>query len=67
MKEKESTEKELETLKKTTAEKMWISELNDLEKEYDKYKNKREKIQAGESSKKNSTSSSGKVVLKKKK
>ena len=69
MKEKETTEKELETLKKTTVEKMWINELNDLEKEYDKYKNKREKIQSGEASKKTSTSSSasGKVIIRKKK
>jgi len=68
MKEKENTEKELDTLKKTTVEKMWIKELNDLEKEYDKYKNKREKIQAGETSKKSSSSSaSGKVVIRKKK
>lgn len=67
MKEQENTEKELDTLKKTTVEKMWISELNILEKEYDKYKIKREKIQAGEGSKKNSTSSSSKVVIRKKK
>ena len=67
MKEQETTEKELDTLKKTTVEKIWISELNVLEKEYDKYKIKREKIQAGEGSKKNSTSSSAKVVIRKKK
>ena len=68
MKEKETTEHELDILKKTTVEKMWIGELNDLEKEYVKYKIKREKIQAGESNKNKSQSASKKkVVVKKKK
>ena len=48
MKEKEITETELDKLKNTTLEKMWMNELNVLEKEYAKYKTKREKIQAGE-------------------
>ena len=68
MKEKETTEHELDILKKTTVEKMWIGELNTLEKEYVKYKNKREKIQAGEGSKnKSQTTSNKKVVVRKKK
>lgn len=47
MKEKETTEQELAVLKATTLEQMWLSELSKLETEYDKYKQKREKIQAG--------------------
>ena len=68
MKEKETTETELDTLKKTTVEKMWVDELNTLEKEYVKYKTKREKIQLGEGTKTNSqtASSKKKVVIKKK-
>ena len=68
VKEKENTEKELQILEKTTTEKMWLSELTTLEKEYAKYKVKREKIQAGTATK-NNTSSSGKKkpIVKKKK
>ena len=68
MKEKEITETELDKLKNTTLEKMWMNELNVLEKEYAKYKTKREKIQAGEiSSNKKTVSSTKKKVVKKKK
>ena len=68
MKEKETTETELDKLKNTTLEKMWMNELNVLEKEYAKYKTKREKIQAGEiSSNKKTVSSTKKKVVKKKK
>jgi DNA topoisomerase-2 len=70
MKEKETTETELDTLKKTTVEKMWLGELNTLEKEYAKYKTKREKIQIGEGTKSKSKSQSAtkkKVVVRKKK
>lgn len=45
MKEKADTETELATLKATTLETMWLSELDNLEKEYDLYKKKRETIQ----------------------
>jgi hypothetical protein len=38
----------LATLKATTLETMWLSELDNLEKEYDVYKKKRETIQAGQ-------------------
>jgi DNA topoisomerase-2 len=48
MKEKADTEAELATLKATTLETMWLSELDNLEKEYDVYKKKRETIQAGQ-------------------
>ena len=68
MKEKETTEQELDTLKKTTVEKMWTVELNTLEKEYTKYKTKREKIQIGEGTKtKSQAASKKKVVIRKKK
>lgn len=68
MKEKETTEQELDTLKKTTVEKMWTVELNTLEKEYAKYKTKREKIQIGEGAKtKSQTATKKKVVIRKKK
>ena len=68
MKEKETTETELDTLKKTTVEKMWVGELNTLEKEYAKYKTKREKIQIGEGTKtKSQAAAKKKVVIKKKK
>ena len=68
MKEKEITETELDKLKNTTLEKMWMNELNVLEKEYAKYKTKREKIQAGEiSPNKKTVSSTKKKVVKKKK
>ena len=45
LKEKEKMEKEYETLKSTTLEQMWKRELEDFEKEYTKYKEKRQKIQ----------------------
>ena len=67
MKEKDTTETELDTLKKTTVEKMWLGELNTLEKEYTKYKTKREKIQIGEGTKTKSQAAKKKVVIRKKK
>jgi len=65
MKEKEATETELSALRKTPLEKMWLSELDSLEKEYTKYKAKREKIQAGDPTKKVSAGGA-KVVVKRK-
>jgi DNA topoisomerase II len=47
MKEKADTEMELETLRKTSLEKMWMDELKALEKEYGKYKSHREQLQLG--------------------
>ena len=67
VKEKENTEKELQILEKTTTEKMWLSELTTLEKEYAKYKVKREKIQAGTATKNNTSSSCKKKPIVKKK
>jgi DNA topoisomerase-2 len=48
MKEKSDAETELDVLKNTTLEKMWLSELDTLKKEYEKYKAVRESIQKGE-------------------
>tara|TARA_A200000159_G_scaffold164697_1_gene195560 strand:- start:13 stop:3522 length:3510 start_codon:yes stop_codon:yes gene_type:complete len=45
MKEKENTENEIEILTKTSLETIWSKELSTLDKEYDKYKVIREKIQ----------------------
>ena len=68
MKEKETTEQELDTLTKTSVEKMWTVELNTLEKEYAKYKTKREKIRIGEGTKtKSQAAAKKKVVIRKKK
>jgi DNA topoisomerase-2 len=47
VKDKQNAVKELERLKKTTLENMWLSELDTLEKEYTTYKNYREKVQNG--------------------
>jgi len=47
LKEKADTERELAALQATSLETMWLSELANLEKEYDVYKMKRELIQAG--------------------
>ena len=46
MKEKETTEKEIDVLSKTRVQTLWSRELTKLETEYDKYKLQREKIQA---------------------
>jgi DNA topoisomerase-2 len=62
LKEKEETEKELNILTATTLEKMWLSELDEFEREYGVYKKRREQIQSG-----NSTTAGGaktKKVLK---
>ena len=45
LKEKEQTEAELATLISTSLEKMWMTELENLESEYKSYKTKREKLQ----------------------
>jgi DNA topoisomerase-2 len=49
LKEKEETEKELSILTATTLEKMWLSELDEFEREYGVYKKRREQIQSGNS------------------
>jgi DNA topoisomerase-2 len=47
MKDKTDTEAELAALKAKTLEKMWLDELDELEKQYTIYKAKRVEIQAG--------------------
>ena len=51
VKEKADTENELSVLKSTSLEKMWHDELKSFEKEYDKYKTYREKLQTVEQDK----------------
>ena len=47
VKERTDAEKELNKLKKTTLETMWLSELETLQTEYKKYQLGRENIQNG--------------------
>ena len=47
MKERDTTEMELNKLRSTPIEQIWLDELKCLETEYDKYKLKREHIQSG--------------------
>jgi DNA topoisomerase-2 len=47
MKDRDNAVKELERLRKTSLEKMWLSELSTLEKDYASYKIYREKVQSG--------------------
>jgi len=63
MREKESTEMELVALKAKTLQRMWLEELDILEKEYASYKGKREKIQTGQQT---SKSTAPKQQIKKK-
>ena len=51
VKEKADTEKELSILKSTSLEKMWNNELDEFEKEYEKYKTYRVKLQTVEQDK----------------
>ncbi len=51
VKEKADTEKELSILKSTSLEKMWNNELDEFEKEYEKYKTYRVKLQTLEQDK----------------
>jgi len=47
MQERDVCEKELATLRNTTLETMWLSELDILEREYTSYRNRRGQIQSG--------------------
>jgi hypothetical protein len=60
LKEKADTEMQLETLKATTLEKMWLTELQMLEVQYEIYKGRREKLQEA-----TSVTDKKKVVVKK--
>ena len=51
MNDRDNAVNELELLRKTSLEKMWLSELDNLEKEYTTYKNYREKVQSGSGNK----------------
>lgn len=61
MNEKNNTEKNIDVLMKTSVETIWHRELTTLDKEYDKYKLQREKIQMG-SGEKNTAKKTGKKV-----
>jgi hypothetical protein len=47
MQERDVCEKELATLRGTSLETMWLSELDNLEREYTSYRNRRGQIQSG--------------------
>ena len=64
MNEKANTEKDIEVLRNTTIETIWLNELNILSNEYDKYKVYRETIQTGSSDKK--VKAKTKIIKKKK-
>ena len=64
LKEKEETEKELSILTATTLEKMWLSELDEFEREYGLYKKRREQIQSGNSATSGGGGAKTKKVLK---
>ena len=64
LKEKEETEKELNILTATTLEKMWLSELDEFEREYGVYKKRREQIQSGNSATSGGGGAKTKKVLK---
>ena len=67
MNEKETTEKNIDTLIKTSVETIWHRELTTLDKEYDKYKLQREKIQMGSGEKNTAKKTSKKVKIVRKK
>ena len=64
LKEKSDTESELAVLISTTTNEMWLKELVLFEKEYDTYKKKREKIQAGSFTKQSDTKPKKQVIRK---
>ena len=66
LKDKEKTEKEYETLKGTSLEKMWSRELDKFEKEYEKYKAHREKLQTSSENKIKNKKIKKNVITKKK-
>jgi len=64
LKEKADTQTELEQLIATTPSQMWLKELDILEKEYANYKKKREKIQSGSTTEKNTAGTTKKIIKK---
>ena len=65
MKEKETTEKDIDVLSKTRVQTLWSRELTKLETEYDKYKQQREKIQTTVVETKKSKTGTKKKVIRK--
>jgi DNA topoisomerase-2 len=63
-KEKGAKEVELETIKSTTINQMWSSELDSLREEYIIYKEERQRLMNGETKKKTKIISKGTVVKK---
>lgn len=66
LKDKSDTEAELERIRNTSLQKMWLVELNKLEKEYIKYKSKRETLLITNENKKSNGNKTKSKVLKKK-
>jgi DNA topoisomerase-2 len=63
-KEQGTKELELETIKSTTINQMWTSELDSLRKEYIDYKEERQRLMNGAETKKKKIVSKGTVVKK---
>ena len=61
LKEKGKTEIELETIRVTTINKMWITELDNLREQYVEYKEERARLMCGEDTKKKKVVSKGVV------
>ena len=61
LKEKEKKETELETIRVTTINKMWITELDNLREQYVEYKEERARLMCGEDTKKKKVVSKGAV------
>lgn len=63
MKEHADTERELSELLATTLEQMWLRELEELDRQYDVYKTKREAIQAADGTKAKTAATKTKVKI----
>lgn len=63
--EKNQKESELDIIKKTTANEMWLTELNELKTAYFDYKEERKKISSGVENVKKVVKSTGKKIVKK--
>jgi translation initiation factor IF-1 len=61
LKDKGNKEVELDNVKKTTINKMWISELDQLRVQYIEYKEERARLMSGEEKKKKVVSKAGVV------
>jgi hypothetical protein len=63
--EKTQKESELDIIKKTSTNEMWLNELNDLKNAYIEYKEERKRITSGIDNVKKVVKSTGKKVVKK--